>query len=66
LEDVKTIATKENTSSVSLHPDHKKFVAGSDEDLWVRIYDFESGEVSGKKSLSFFFLFFVYFLLIYI
>lgn len=47
-EDVKTIVTKEKTSSVSLHPDHKKFVAGSDEDLWVRIYDFESGEVSGK------------------
>lgn len=45
-EDVKTIATKEKTSSVSLHPGHKKFVAGSDEDLWVRIYDFESGEVS--------------------
>lgn len=45
-EDVKTIATKENTSSVSLHPSHTKFVAGSDEDLWVRIYDFESEQVS--------------------
>ncbi|CEI94048.1 Putative WD40 repeat-like protein [Rhizopus microsporus] len=45
LEDVKTIETKEKTSSVSLHPDHQKFVAGSDEDLWVRIYDFNTGEV---------------------
>lgn len=48
LDDVKTIETKEKTSSVSIHPNHKKFVAGSDEDLWVRIYDFDSGEVSGK------------------
>ncbi|ORE08432.1 WD40 repeat-like protein [Rhizopus microsporus var. microsporus] len=45
LEDVKTIETKEKTSSVSLHPDHQKFVAGSDEDLWVRIYDFNTAEV---------------------
>ncbi|KAG2229485.1 WD40-repeat-containing domain protein [Thamnidium elegans] len=44
-EDVKKIQTKENTSSVSLHPSHKKFVAGSDDDLWVRIYDFETEEV---------------------
>ncbi|KAI8639638.1 WD40-repeat-containing domain protein [Parasitella parasitica] len=43
-EDVKTIETKKKTCSVSLHPSHKKFVAGSDEDLWVRIYDFKSGE----------------------
>lgn len=48
-EDVKKIQTKENTSSVSLHPSHKKFVAGSDDDLWVRIYDFEKEEVVGKK-----------------
>ncbi|KAI8993626.1 WD40-repeat-containing domain protein [Pilobolus umbonatus] len=46
IEDVKTFDTKENTSSVSLHPNHTKFVAGSDEDLWVRIYDFNSGEVT--------------------
>ena len=52
LEDVKKIATEHNTSSVSLHPNHKKFVAGSDEDLWVRIYDFDSGEVSGKCPIS--------------
>lgn len=45
LEDIKTIETKERTSSVSLHPSHEKFVAGSDEDLWVRIYDFNTSEV---------------------
>jgi serine-threonine kinase receptor-associated protein len=49
LEDVKKVETKEITSSVSLHPNHKKFVAGSSEDLWVRIYDFESGDVAGTK-----------------
>jgi serine-threonine kinase receptor-associated protein len=48
LEDIKTIETKERTSSVSLHPSHEKFVAGSDEDLWVRIYDFNTSEVKGE------------------
>jgi len=33
-----------NASSISLHPDQSKFVAGSDTDLWVRIYDFATGE----------------------
>ncbi|CEP16447.1 hypothetical protein [Parasitella parasitica] len=47
-EDVKVVETKKKTSSVSLHPSHKKFVAGSDDDLWVRIYDFDSGEELGK------------------
>jgi serine-threonine kinase receptor-associated protein len=37
---------EQSTSSVSLHPDRKKFVAGSADDLWVRICDFESGNVS--------------------
>ncbi|KAI8080700.1 WD40-repeat-containing domain protein [Gilbertella persicaria] len=46
VEDVKTIVTQEKTSSISLHPNHEKFVAGSDEDLWVRIYDFHTGDVS--------------------
>ncbi|KAI9265567.1 WD40-repeat-containing domain protein [Sporodiniella umbellata] len=45
IEEIKTIETKEKTSSVSLHPSHTKFVAGSDEDLWVRIYDFHTAEV---------------------
>lgn len=48
---MKKFVTKEKTSSVSIHPDHKKFVAGSDQDLWVRIHDFESGEVSGNINL---------------
>ncbi|KAI9005510.1 WD40-repeat-containing domain protein [Phycomyces nitens] len=43
-EDVKTYKTEKKLSSVSLHPDHTKFVAGSDADLWVRIYGFENGE----------------------
>ncbi|KAI9480893.1 MAG: WD40-repeat-containing domain protein [Benjaminiella poitrasii] len=43
-DDVKRIETKENTSSVSLHPNHEKFVAGSEDDLWVHVYDFNSGE----------------------
>ncbi|CAG8603910.1 2102_t:CDS:2 [Acaulospora colombiana] len=38
----KSIATAYDVSSVSLHTDHKRFVAGGD--LWVRIYDFESGK----------------------
>ncbi|CAO3687091.1 unnamed protein product [Umbelopsis ramanniana] len=33
-----------NASSISLHPNQTKFIAGSDTDLWVRIYDFTSGE----------------------
>ncbi|CAO3695649.1 unnamed protein product [Rhizopus stolonifer] len=45
LEDIKVIETNEKTSSVSLHPSHEKFVAGSDEDLWVRIYDFNTSQV---------------------
>ncbi|CAG8461965.1 371_t:CDS:2 [Ambispora gerdemannii] len=40
----KTIATAYDVSSVSLHPDHKRFVAGGSNDLWVRIYEFESGK----------------------
>ncbi|CAG8547455.1 1331_t:CDS:2 [Diversispora eburnea] len=40
----KSIATAYDVSSVSLHPDHKRFVAGGSNDLWVRIYDFESGK----------------------
>jgi len=40
----KSVATAYDVSSVSLHPDHKRFVAGGSNDLWVRIYDFESGK----------------------
>ncbi|CAO3631524.1 unnamed protein product [Cunninghamella blakesleeana] len=42
--DITTHVLDKHVSSISLHPDHKIFVAGSDEDLWVRIYDFKSGE----------------------
>lgn len=31
-------------SCVSLHPSGKKFATGGSNDLWVRIYDFETGE----------------------
>ncbi|ORX89221.1 WD40 repeat-like protein [Basidiobolus meristosporus CBS 931.73] len=31
-------------SSVSLHPDHSRFVVGGTSDLWVRIYDYETGK----------------------
>ncbi|CAB4386178.1 WD40 repeat-like protein [Rhizophagus irregularis] len=40
----KSVPTAYDVSSVSLHPDHKRFVAGGSNDLWVRIYDFESGK----------------------
>ena len=37
------IKTEYDVSAVSLHPNHTRFVAGGSSDLWVRIYDFESG-----------------------
>ncbi|KAI7872135.1 WD40-repeat-containing domain protein [Spinellus fusiger] len=43
-DDIKTYKTEKNLSSISLHPDHTKFVAGSAEDLWARIYGFENGD----------------------
>ncbi|KAI8879525.1 WD40 repeat-like protein [Backusella circina FSU 941] len=46
VEATKSLTLEQNTSSVSLHPDHKKFVAGSADDLWVRICDFDTGKVS--------------------
>lgn len=39
----KQIKTEYDVSAVSLHPNHTRFVAGGSSDLWVRIYDFESG-----------------------
>ncbi|KAF9955602.1 hypothetical protein BGZ72_003584 [Mortierella alpina] len=39
----KHIKTEYDVSAVSLHPNHTRFVAGGSSDLWVRIYDFESG-----------------------
>ncbi|KAG0168930.1 hypothetical protein DFQ30_004158 [Apophysomyces sp. BC1015] len=43
-EDITTHTLEKTVSSVSLHPDHTKFVAGSDSDLWAHSYDFESGK----------------------
>ncbi|KAI8089252.1 WD40-repeat-containing domain protein [Halteromyces radiatus] len=43
-DDITTHVLEHKLSSVSLHPDHSTFAAGSDEDLWVRIYDFGTGE----------------------
>ncbi|CAG8481044.1 17329_t:CDS:2 [Dentiscutata heterogama] len=43
----KSIQTAYDVSSVSLHPDNKRFVAGGSSDLCVRIYDFESGKELG-------------------
>lgn len=40
----KCIKTQYDVSSVSLHPEHKRFVTGGSNDLWVRVYDFESGK----------------------
>ncbi|RUP43849.1 WD40-repeat-containing domain protein [Jimgerdemannia flammicorona] len=41
----KSYVTQHDVPSVSLHPDHSRFVAGSmGTDLWVRIYDFETGK----------------------
>jgi len=45
----KSIDTAYDVSSVSLHRDHKRFVAGGSNDLWVRIYDFESGKELGQS-----------------
>ncbi|KAF9920989.1 hypothetical protein FBU30_009026 [Linnemannia zychae] len=39
----KHIKTEYDVSAVSLHPNHTRFVAGGSSDLWVRIYDFDSG-----------------------
>ncbi|CAO3630356.1 unnamed protein product [Cunninghamella echinulata] len=43
-QDIITHTLDKHVSSITLHPDHSKFAAGSDEDLWVRVYDFKSGE----------------------
>ncbi|CAO3672235.1 unnamed protein product [Rhizopus stolonifer] len=47
LEDVKKVETREKTCSVSLHPDHDRFVTASDDDMSVRMYDFNRGQVKG-------------------
>ncbi|RUS15593.1 WD40-repeat-containing domain protein [Endogone sp. FLAS-F59071] len=41
----KSYETQQDVPSISLHPDHSRFIAGSvGTDLWVRIYDFETGK----------------------
>ncbi|KAL1915348.1 uncharacterized protein VTP21DRAFT_6806 [Calcarisporiella thermophila] len=39
----KSYDLQHDVSSISLHPDRSRFVAGSGTDLWVRIYSFEDG-----------------------
>lgn len=41
---VKSFALPRVVDCVAYHPDAKKFVTGSDSELWVRAYDFESGD----------------------
>ena len=41
---VKDVATDYLVSSVSLNPAMTKFVTGGSAELWVRVYDFESGK----------------------
>ncbi|RCH80903.1 hypothetical protein CU098_006544 [Rhizopus stolonifer] len=50
LEDVKRFETREKTCSVSLHPDHDRFVTASDDDMSVRMYDFNRGISKGHHS----------------
>lgn len=40
----KTVLTDYDVSSVSLNPSRTKFVTGGSTELWVRVYDFESGK----------------------
>jgi len=39
---LKSVATPYDVSSVGLHSDTRKFVAGGTSDTWVRIYDFDT------------------------
>lgn len=39
---LKSVATQYDVSSVGLHSDTRKFVAGGTSDTWVRIYDFDT------------------------
>lgn len=36
-----------NASTASIHPKRTKFVTGCPDDTWVRVHDFESGELIG-------------------
>ncbi|KAJ1982436.1 hypothetical protein H4R33_005034 [Dimargaris cristalligena] len=40
---VKSYTMPYEVSSVSIHPHHHTFVAGGSSDLWVHVYDFETG-----------------------
>lgn len=40
----KQVETAYDVSAVSLNPQHTKFVTGGSSELWVRVYDFESGK----------------------
>ncbi|KAI8338052.1 WD40-repeat-containing domain protein [Chlamydoabsidia padenii] len=42
--DITTHVLENSLSSISLHPNHTTFAAGSGDDLWVRIHDFATGE----------------------
>ncbi|KAJ1983326.1 hypothetical protein H4R34_001349 [Dimargaris verticillata] len=41
---VKSFTMPYEVSSVAIHPQHQTFVTGGRSDLWVRVYDFESGK----------------------
>jgi serine-threonine kinase receptor-associated protein len=46
---IKSHTLQHGVSSISLHPDHSRFVAGSGADLWVRVYDFYGKELEVYK-----------------
>lgn len=43
-EPTKTVSTDYDVSSVSLNPAQTKFVTGGSTELWVRVYDFDTGK----------------------
>ncbi|OLL21922.1 Serine-threonine kinase receptor-associated protein [Neolecta irregularis DAH-3] len=45
----KQINVEYDVSSISIHPSHTKFVTGGASDLWVRVYDYPSGEELGMS-----------------
>lgn len=43
-EKIKSFTLDRSLDCVAYHPEQKRFLTGSDAELWVRVYDFETGE----------------------
>lgn len=42
-EEIKSFKLKQQVDCVAYHPQAQRFVAGSDSELWVRVYDYQTG-----------------------